>query len=72
MSVKERAGVERRTVAILLSVGFLEVICGTLMGFLSFPSWGLVDQSFLVGKALSAVFFLGALVCLVAAQARRK
>ncbi|MFE6338742.1 hypothetical protein ACFVOK_36950 [Streptomyces sp. NPDC057798] len=58
--------------AILLSVSLLEVICGTLMGFLSFPSWGLVDQSFLLGKVLSVIFFLGALVCLVAAQARRK
>ncbi|MFI9772250.1 hypothetical protein ACIHJG_36120 [Streptomyces sp. NPDC052415] len=58
--------------AILLSVSLLEVICGTLMGFLSFPSWGLVDQSFLLGKVLSAIFFFGALVCLVTAQARRK
>ncbi|WP_405470847.1 hypothetical protein [Streptomyces canus] len=72
MRVQERAGANRRTVAILLTASLLEVMCGTLMGFLPFSSWGLVDNSFTLGKVLSVFFFAGALVCLVAAQARRK
>ncbi|MBX9360845.1 hypothetical protein [Streptomyces sp. WAC04114] len=62
----------RKTAAILAGIGALELACGISLGFLSFPSWGLTDSSFTLGKALSAIFTCGAFVCFLAAITRSR
>ncbi|MFF6951562.1 hypothetical protein ACFZAD_23260 [Streptomyces iakyrus] len=62
----------RKTAAILVGIGVLELACGISLGLLSFPSWGLTDSSFLLGKALSTLFICGAFVCLFAAIKRNQ
>ncbi|QIJ61527.1 hypothetical protein [Streptomyces sp. JB150] len=62
----------RRTAVILAAISAVELVCGIVLGFLSFPSWGMADSSFMLGKVLSVVFICGAFACLLAAMGRSR
>ncbi|MFF7890986.1 hypothetical protein ACFZDI_03440 [Streptomyces sp. NPDC007907] len=72
MNLAKNERESRKTAAILAGIGVLELACGISLGFLSFPSWGLTDSSFTLGKALSALFTCGALVCFFVATKRSR